>query len=102
MCDEGHTGSLVCPRQVKNSAALCINETILDVGFWSHDGKLCWGYLCGTLIYTYGVPNNRHSFPRKHVREVDKVPSSRCLCGLTGILFLPRYECLWRLSLIYN
>ena len=46
MCDEGHTGSLVCPRQVENSTTLRIDDMILDLRLWSHDGGLWWGYLC--------------------------------------------------------
>jgi hypothetical protein len=47
-----------------------------------------------------GVPNNRHSFPRKHVREVDKVPSSRCLCGPDRNPF-PTTVCM-SVEMIYN
>ena len=65
MCDEGRTGSLVCPRQVKNSAAFCIDKMILDERMWNHDGRLCWRYLCGTLIYTYGCAKQQAFIPPK-------------------------------------
>jgi hypothetical protein len=82
-CDEGRTGSLVCPRQVKDSAVLRIDDMILDLRLWGHDGSV--GDACAELSFiplpmcrTTGIPP-----PEKLVRKVDKVPSS---VGLTSII----------------
>ena len=71
MCIEGRTGSLVCPRQVKNSATLRIDKMILDVRLWGHDGSVGDAY--AELLFIpvpMDVPNGRYTPENRYVKWI--------------------------------